>query len=600
MQHVLVLGAGVAGLSAAQELIERSFKVTVIEAEETVGGRVRSRMIDGLPTEHGFHFVPSFYRHLPNTLSRIPAANSQATDLNRRSIADQLVPNARIVLAREGDSELPFDLNISSLTDLGALSRSFAGLGLRPTEVAFFMNKFMSLLGEIQRDDDGSLDDVTWWDFIEAETQSKRYQEFFADVAVRFTVAMDPRRASARTIGRIALQFWRASISSFSNGSAPKPVDRVFNGPTSDVWLDPWKEYLVKRGVEFRMSTCVVGLERRNGHLSKVKCETGTESKLSFVHSDAANSNASDPHKFDYCVCALPIQPLAAIFEKSKDVRDADPQFQRIRDLTSSLEWMVGLQFYLNREVAIPRGGLMLRNSPWAITAVSQLPYWSKKNYKWSPPVAKSEILRPGWITQTDASEQPIKTVVSAIVSNWSARGDFQNLTARSCKPDQLGREVWSELKAHFNNRHRLTSDQHITDDDLVAWYPALTYDETKSRWKNEQRLLLNKVGSRESRPDVTTCLKNFFLAGDYVKTNTDLASMEAANESARLAVNALLEEADSPEMRCHVWPLEFGIAELGLASVSRALDTFNVRGIRVLRESFSVLNTFARRGRSR
>ncbi|MFD6450499.1 FAD-dependent oxidoreductase, partial [Nocardia sp. NPDC060220] len=41
------------------------------------------------------------------------------------------------------------------------------------------------------------------------------------------------------------------------------------------------------------------------------------------------------------------------------------------------------------------------------------------------------------------------------------------------------------------------------------------------------------------------------FLAGDYVRTDVDLATMEGANESARAAVNALLDVAGSPAPRC-------------------------------------------------
>jgi uncharacterized protein with NAD-binding domain and iron-sulfur cluster len=48
----------------------------------------------------------------------------------------------------------------------------------------------------------------------------------------------------------------------------------------------------------------------------------------------------------------------------------------------------------------------------------------------------------------------------------------------------------------------------------------------------------------------------NFFLAGDYVRTDVDLATMEGANESARRAVNALLDADNSGAERCHIWEL--------------------------------------------
>ena len=40
--HVLVLGGGVGGMSAAHELAERGFSVTVIEDREVPGGKARS------------------------------------------------------------------------------------------------------------------------------------------------------------------------------------------------------------------------------------------------------------------------------------------------------------------------------------------------------------------------------------------------------------------------------------------------------------------------------------------------------------------------------------------------------------------------------
>lgn len=57
-------------------------------------------------------------------------------------------------------------------------------------------------------------------------------------------------------------------------------------------------------------------------------------------------------------------------------------------------------------------------------------------------------------------------------------------------------------------------------------------------------------------RPYSYTDISNFFLASDYVKTNTDLATMEGANEAARRAVNDILNISEYKGSYCKVWNL--------------------------------------------
>src|SRR5438105_15443975 len=79
-QLVAVLGGGVAGMSAAHELVERGFEVVVYEPKTIAGGKARSVPVPGygewgrkdLPAEHGFSVFPGFYRHLPDTMKPIP------------------------------------------------------------------------------------------------------------------------------------------------------------------------------------------------------------------------------------------------------------------------------------------------------------------------------------------------------------------------------------------------------------------------------------------------------------------------------------------------------------------------------------------------
>src|SRR6478735_12352222 len=88
MTTVIVIGGGVAGMSAAHELIERGYTVRVFERQALPGGKARSVSVDGtgtegrkdLPGEHGFRFFPRFYRHIIDTMDRIPVGDHSAAD----------------------------------------------------------------------------------------------------------------------------------------------------------------------------------------------------------------------------------------------------------------------------------------------------------------------------------------------------------------------------------------------------------------------------------------------------------------------------------------------------------------------------------------
>src|SRR6476646_694446 len=114
--RVIVLGGGVGGMSAAHELVERGFEVVVLERGEVPGGKARSIPVvhDGedtsghqlasgavgpiehrLPGEHGFRFFPGFYKHVVDTMRRIPSFDG-------RKAADHLTPTTRVGITQYG------------------------------------------------------------------------------------------------------------------------------------------------------------------------------------------------------------------------------------------------------------------------------------------------------------------------------------------------------------------------------------------------------------------------------------------------------------------------------------------------------------------
>jgi len=61
MPDVLVIGAGLAGLTCARRLHERNLDVQVLEASDRVGGRVRTDTVDGFRLDRGFQVLLTAY-----------------------------------------------------------------------------------------------------------------------------------------------------------------------------------------------------------------------------------------------------------------------------------------------------------------------------------------------------------------------------------------------------------------------------------------------------------------------------------------------------------------------------------------------------------
>jgi phytoene dehydrogenase-like protein len=117
-------------------------------------------------------------------------------------------------------------------------------------------------------------------------------------------------------------------------------------------------------------------------------------------------------------------------------------------------------------------------------------------------------------------------------------------------------REVWAQIRAHLINRD--APPNSLPDSIRHASFldPAIRWNHATGQNSNATPLLVNTVGSYPNRPSNTTKIPNMFLAGDYVKTNVDLATMEGANESGRAAVNALLDAAGSSAQRVTMYKL--------------------------------------------
>ncbi len=261
--RVIVLGGGVAGMSAAHELIERGFEVVVFERRGIEGGKARSvpvvdegpqtsghQLADSvgsighrLPGEHGFRFFPGFYKHVVDTMRRTPSFDG-------RRVADHLAPTTRVGFTQYGKRTFVVPTVFPHRPDdAGAVLRdilmSFGPVtDLTPDDLAFFGARVWQILTSCKERRLGEYERTSWWDFVGADQRSASYQKFLAAGITRSLVAAKARKASTRTIGDVFVQLM-LTILNPSAGS----TDRVLDGPTNLVWINPWLAYLESSGV---------------------------------------------------------------------------------------------------------------------------------------------------------------------------------------------------------------------------------------------------------------------------------------------------------------------------------------------------------------
>jgi uncharacterized protein with NAD-binding domain and iron-sulfur cluster len=513
-QTVAILGGGIGGLTAAHELAERGFEVRVFESKTIFGGKARSipvpnSAVDGrklLPGEHGFRFFPHFYRHVPDTMSRIPYRT------NPRGVLDNLVPTTRTVLSRAGAPDLlvcsrfPRNRHDWKIAIRGAFS-FYRLIPIR--DLLLYIRRLLVWLTSCDERRLHEYEHIPWWEFTQASSRSEGYQQFLGEGFTRMMVAVRADEGSTRTVGAIGLQLGLGLLTYGAD------VDSVLCGPTNDMWIDPWVAHLERLGVVLH----------NNARVQQIHTDGSRITHLTVAHEDCTEEVTAD-----YYVAALPVEVMTSLL--TEDLKRAAPSMANIGRLKTA--WMNGIQFFLARRAPIVDGHIVYVDSPWALTSVSQDQFWHS-------------------VDLSDYGDGEVKGILSVDISDWDAPGMLYGKPAKECDPVEIKNEVWLQILAHLD----AGGQKQLRAAKIMRWFldPSIVYP-NPSQAVNLEPLLINTVGSLADRPHAHTEIPNLFLAADYVRTGTDLACMEAANEAARRATNALLDRADSSAPRAAVWPL--------------------------------------------
>jgi monoamine oxidase len=144
--EVIVIGAGAAGLAAAEALARAGRSVLVLEARERIGGRVWTRRVPGLavPVELGAEFVHGEAAVTYALLKKAGAGTVASGRLQRYAAAGRLRPvdsfrQAQLAMQDQRlleNQDLSFDEFLARQRRLPALTRTFARLMVQGFDAA--------------------------------------------------------------------------------------------------------------------------------------------------------------------------------------------------------------------------------------------------------------------------------------------------------------------------------------------------------------------------------------------------------------------------------------------------------------------------------
>ena len=300
-----------------------------------------------------------------------------------------------------------------------------------------------------------------------------------------------------------------------------------------------------------------IGVDYHKGHeLTKINMTSSANGAPveSVQIMDLNTQTELPPVIADYYVLAVPVEVAAKLIQDSPEMLGADPSLQNVIDLSPNVEWMNGIQFYLSEQFDMHRGHTIYSGSNYALTSISQKQFWPTYDL-------------------TSRYDGKVKGILSVDISDWTTPGNHNGIAAKDCTRAQVIMEVFKQLQDEINiGGQELLKDEMLVfvylDEDIyqpfhnpnaaaaTAGLNVVPDDGIAiAQLENKEPLLVNLINTWKLRPEAATNIPNLTLASDYVKTYSDLACMEGANEAARRATNSILVKSGNSSSPLNLWP---------------------------------------------
>jgi hypothetical protein len=239
----------------------------------------------------------------------------------------------------------------------------------------------------------------------------------------------------------------------------------------------------------------------------------------------------------DFYILALSLERTCSLLAEVP--REEAPGFGRILDFqqavgnAGALREMTGVQFFFDARTSIGRGHMYFPFSRWGLSSISQSEFWSARGG-----------FSDGYFG--------VLSVDVCTTGRPEERGSFRHVLAEGPtglptldddgKRLMVARRIWEEISPRISEGDRLATPRcfHIDRQLSTAAAPRfLASLQGLDRFRPGRRPHGDCVG--ESEIEYPLDLKRWMVCGTFMATHTRMTTMEAANESARHAVRAIL-----------------------------------------------------------
>lgn len=511
-RSVILIGAGLSGLITACELLDRGFKVTVLEKNASAGGRVRSwrepsfgkpsndPAWTGYPIEHGTHVLFSFYNNFREFMGR-HGITGRPGNINGTAggfifaYADGGIHEVPISRAPGPFHALPLGLDIEPRVP----AKDAKQLGMRHAMAAMSFDARNPA-------DIAYYDSVTVTEWAAAIGIPKSYVDSFMDPLWEMGNFHPANQTSA-------LYFHRFVGSTFGHWK-DMHFHQFLRDSTNESIIDPLHKYIVDNGGEVLFNQEVETIHAAGGRITGLRTR---EIREQWICPICGEVHEHPPGRCRRCSHVI----MAPVSAAARDYQ-AD-------------EYLLG--------VDIPAAKKLFEKPPFKdldfFHSTQQVPTSSViVVYLWYPRVKGQPGVKSNWRDHFGDRECFMTGGFPhlGVTLNWSIKKkeSFQEFDADVIET-QIARTEWTK---DLDN-HGIALKIH---EDLKSLMPGLPdfLDSMVVRWDNFSTMM---VGAERHRPAMFTPIDNFVILGDWNKLEHNCILMEKVNVNARLAVNHLLEK---------------------------------------------------------